>query len=215
MATPTTCVKCETWVGKGKPHNCSKNTSLENMSRMIKRVSPCTRQKLIGVALSKELQEAGESKQGGIIKIKAGKGRFKTEVRVGKQKVKVNKTRFNIQAMKKLQVAFDLTDKTLLGFARAHRVVHGRKSVEPGLQKSLEDRNKKFDDHFQVIIKMMKRKPTKAEVGRAEKGEIKLGPLGDDGCEDVKPVGVSAVSVDNLVVEVLLERGLKPKEWIF
>ena len=132
---------------------------------MIKRVSPCTRQKLIGVALSKELQEAGESKQGGIIKIKTGKGRFKTEVRVGKQKVKVNKTRFNIQAMKKLQVAFDLTDKTLLGFARAHRVVHGRKSVEPGLQKSLEDRNKKFDDHFQVIIKMMKRKPTKAEVG--------------------------------------------------
>ena len=210
MSTQTRCVNCETWVGKGKPHICNKTTRLENMSCMIKRVSPCTRQKLIGVALSKELQEAGESKQGGIIKIKTGKGRFKTEVRVGKQKVKVNKTRFNIQAMKKLQVAFDLTDKTLLGFARAHRVVHGRKSVEPGLQKSLEDRNKKFDDHFQVIIKMMKRKPTKAEVGRAEKGEIQLGPLGDDGCEDVKRVGVSAVSVDNLVVEVLLKRGLKP-----
>ena len=57
VSTQTRCVKCETWVGKGKPHNCSKNTRLENMSRMIKRVSPCTRQKLIGVALSKELQE--------------------------------------------------------------------------------------------------------------------------------------------------------------
>ena len=59
---------------------------------------------------------------------------------------------------------------------------------------------------------MMKRKPTKTEVGRAEKGEIQLGPLGDDGCEDVKRVGVSAVSIDNLVVEVLLERGLKPED---
>ena len=165
-------------MGKGKPHISSKTTRLENMSRMIKMVSPCTRQKLIGVALSKELQEAGESKQGGIIKIKAGKGRFKTEVRVGKQKVKVNKTRFNIQAMKKLQVAFDLTDKSLLGFARAYRVVHGRKSVEPGLQKSLEDRNKKFDDHFQVIIKMVKGSLPRQRWGEQRRERSSWGLLG-------------------------------------
>ena len=58
--------------------------------------------------------KVGETKQGGVINIKAHKGRYKTEVRVGKPKVQVTKTRFNIEAMKKLQVAFDLTDKTLL-----------------------------------------------------------------------------------------------------
>ena len=76
------------------------------------------------------------------------------------------------------------------GFARAHRVVQGQKSVVPGLQKSLEDMNKKMDDHFHIIIKMMKRKSTEEKVRRSEKGEIQLGPLGDDGCEDVKRVGV-------------------------
>ena len=77
------------------------------------------------------------------------------------------------------------------GFAQAHRVIHGRASVEPGLQRALLDRNKKFNSHFKVTSMMMKRKPTKAEIEMAEKGEVNLGPLEEDGCKVVERTGVS------------------------
>ena len=77
------------------------------------------------------------------------------------------------------------------GFAQAHRVIHGRTSVEPGLQRALLERNNKFNSHFKVTIMIMKRKPSKTEMERAEKGEIKLGPLDEDGCEVVQRIAVS------------------------
>ena len=69
--------------------------------------------------------------------------------------------------------------------------------MEPGLKKSLADRNHKFDSHYKVAAKQMKRKPTKGEREKATRGEITLGPLDEEGCETVKRIGVS-LQVQNI-----------------
>ena len=53
VTTQTKSIKCKTWVGKGKPHTCTKATRLENLSNMMTKASPCTTQKLISVAFEK------------------------------------------------------------------------------------------------------------------------------------------------------------------
>ena len=93
-----------------------------------------------------------------------------------------------------------------------HRVVHGRKSVEPGIQQSLTQRNHQLDGLFGVKVKQMKRKPTKAEQENAQKGEVLMGPLDEDGCESVHRIGVSCLDVDELVLQTVRERGLNPAE---
>ena len=58
--------------------------------------------------------QAEESHRGGKIQL-VGKGRFKQTVQVGhSKKVKIHLGRFSVEAMKKLQVSFNLSDKTLL-----------------------------------------------------------------------------------------------------
>ena len=69
--------------------------------------------------------------------------------------------------------------------------------MEPGLKKSLTDRNQIFDSHYQVVVKKMKRKPTKGEMEKAAGGDITLGPLDEEGCETVKRIGVSLLAHDN------------------
>ena len=54
----------------------------------------------------------------------------------------------------------------------------------------------RFDSHFKVVVKMMKRKPTKGEREKAAKGELTLGPLDEEGCETVERIGVSLSTHD-------------------
>lgn len=84
--------------------------------------------------------------------------------------------------------------------------------MEPGLQKSLTERNHLLDGLFEVKVKMMKRKPTKAELEKVRKGEMIIGPLDEDGCETVSRCGVSCLDVDELVMHTIRERGLNPAE---
>ena len=59
------------------------------------------------------------------------------------------------------------------------------------MKEALAARNHRFDSHYKVVVKMMKRKPTKGEREKASRGEITLGPLDEEGCETVKRIGVS------------------------
>ena len=61
--------------------------------------------------------------------------------------------------MKRLQVENNLSDRALLKIAGAFRVVAGRQSIEPYLDKSLTERNHLLDDMFVAKTLAIAEKP--------------------------------------------------------
>ena len=103
--------------------------------------------------------------------------------------------------------------------ASATRVVFGRDSVAKDLPTEMTDRNHYLDEHFRKVELDLKFKPAKKDIEDSDDddSEDEIGEkvvLDENGCVDIKRVGVFTTELDEFVAHLMQLRVLDPETTI-
>ena len=167
-----------------------------NLHKLVKQKSLKSKEKIGGNILKNIFESKGENKRGGTVFLSTGGGNLPVSLSVAR-----NKARFTHENLKRLQVVMGSSDRAIKKTVTAVRKVFGRKSIEPGFENSLIERNRILKDHFSVVSFNLKKKPS---VDEKEKYTDENGLL------DYVVEGVATPDLDELVKVVIKERGANP-----
>ena len=205
------CSKCFSALGKGKHHICSKTTKQKNVTGILKNSSFKSRGKVASSALKLIAADQGVPTRGGIVNLPTGSNVI--PVKMGTEKIKPKEAKFSHENLKRLQVENNLSDRALLKIAGAFRVVAGRQSIEPYLDKSLTERNHLLDDMFMAKTLAMAEKPKKKKKGDDDdEDDMEDLEVDEEGYRYVERVGVFCDDVNQFILDVMHHRGMNPHE---
>ena len=105
------CMKCLTYIGKGRPHICSRATKRSNLEGVVKSSSSKSKSRVVAAGIKNVFGEAGVSTKGGRLQFVTG-GTPLT-VTLGAKAV-MKKPRWSHDSLIRLQTKNNLSDKTLL-----------------------------------------------------------------------------------------------------
>ena len=199
------CSKCLSIMSKGISHVCTKTMKQQNLANLVKSNSVKSKSKVTSEVLKSICSESGVTLKGGDIMLATGGKPL--PVTIGNPPNLLKKPRFTHDSLKRLQAAYNFSDRAIKGIAAAFRVEAGRKSVVSNLSKSLVERNSKLDYLFSTREIIMKERP-KEKKNEAESEDEEI--VDDSGYKDIPTVGVFCEDCDELVQLVLYERGLDP-----
>ena len=202
VATTTTnlkqCSKCLTYIGRGRPHTCTKATKRSNLEGVVKSCSTKSKARVISSGLKSVFAESGVTTRGGTLAIATGGKPVTVTLGLNVKGVRA-KPRWTHEDLIKLQTNNNLSDRTIMSIAAASRVVSGRTAVEPNFKGALKERNHKLDDLFSVETLQMQKK---VRGVKEEENKVK----------SVLSTGVYCNDCDALIQEVISQRGLNPHE---
>ena len=169
------CNLCKSVVGRGLGHECTRASYNDNIEKIIRQSSGRTLNRILQTSLKTSFKRAGIEPRGGEMKLprvgkKGGKGGLKLVVGTKCHRF-VPPRRFTRKDLLKLQVEYSLSDRQTLGYAKASRVIHGRRSVEPSFDKALVERNHLTDQFFEIKSKEFEKLPSKQKKMSLVAGE--------------------------------------------
>ena len=104
--------QCFTEVGQGKVHQCNKNTKRENITQIVQSTSTKSRSKITAKNIKNLASAEGVSTRGGTLNLVTGGTNL--PVKIGNLKVKPKQPHFSHENLKRLQLANNMSDRTLL-----------------------------------------------------------------------------------------------------
>ena len=217
--TVTQCSECHSEVGRGRPHECTRTVTQDNLVDLIRNHSEKTQQQVTSKILDAICDEKGVSRQGGSTML-ATKGLPKL-VTIGKSRISKPAPKYTLEDLSKLQVSRNLSDNDTLAVASFLRTKGGRKSVESHLGQGLQERNHKLDDMFYMKEMTMKEKPKKKKKKKKNNKKdcdsdsdsgCEAEDVGDlvDGMRDIKRPGIFVKDLDKFIDFLVQERCLDP-----
>ena len=138
----TICSYCQSEIGKGKAHRCTKTARLENVDKVL---TPNIKDRLTSSNLRKKM----EDKSGTDVSVATGGTPM--NVSIGKDTRSRKKLDFSlpVESMMEMQISLNLSDRQVLEAGRIVRKgVKSRFAVGSNLQKSLVDRGKVLQPYF-------------------------------------------------------------------
>ena len=215
------CSDCHSEIGPGKPHECTRTVTQENLVELIRNHSEKTQEQVTSKILDAICQEKGVSKEGGSTML-ATKGLPKL-VTIGKSRTSRPNPKYTIEDLTKLQVSRNLSDNDTLAVASFLRTKGGKNSVETNLKQGLRERNHELDSMFYKKDMTMKEKPKKkkkkkkdCDCDTCDSDSEELEDMEDlvDGMRDIQRPGIFVKDLDEFTAFVVNARGLDPKEHI-
>ena len=171
----------------------------ENLHKLVKSKSLKSKEKIASNVIKHIFDDKGVNRRGGTVLLSTGGEKLPVSL-----SIKMNRVRFSHENLKRLQVVQGSSDRGIKRTAQAIRHILGRDSVESGFATSLYERNKIFENHFEIKEFDMKRKPRDDEKTEAE--------IDDEGYIEFKIKGVVASDFDDLVREITELRKMNPGE---
>ena len=168
-STVTICSKCQSQIGKGIPHNCTRTSRRQNIQRVLS-------SKIKQQITSQTLRELAGSDAGTTSTLLGTEGRsLNVSFDLGVQdKASSSVEQISHEAMKQMQVSLNLSDRKTLKAAQAIRTQMGANAIEPNLRESLQSRNnllKRFFKH-QNLPMIEKSKTESGGIQRVERDAV-------------------------------------------
>ena len=220
IMTVKKCSHCHSEVGPGKPHDCTRTVTQENLLDLIRNHSEKTQQQVTSKMLDAMCEEQGVSMQGGSTML-ATKGLPKL-VTIGNSRTLKSTPKYSIEDLSKLQISRNFSDNDTKAVASFLRIKGGRQAVEPNLSQGLIERNHKLDSMFYLKEMTMKQKPKKKKNKKAVcscdsdsdceelEDEVEL----VEGMRDIQRPGIFVKDLDEFTAFLVNERSLDPDSHI-
>ena len=108
------CVKCLSYIGRGRDHKCTRATKRSNLLGVVKSSSKKSKSRVLTSGLKSVFSDAGVSSRGGSLEL--GTGGKPITVRLGELKEKgfMKRPRWTHETLIKLQTNNNLSDKSLM-----------------------------------------------------------------------------------------------------
>ena len=108
------CVKCLSYIGRGRVHKCTRATKRSNLLGVVKSSSKKSKSRVLTSGLKSVFSDAGVSSRGGSLEL--GTGGKPITVRLGELKEKgfMKRPRWTHETLIKLQTNNNLSDKSLM-----------------------------------------------------------------------------------------------------
>ena len=174
-STVTICTKCHTQIGKGLAHDCTRSNRRQNIEGSL---TPRVKQQITSQTL-KDLANPEDKTTSAVL---GTHGRsMNVSYELGAQGETSSSSRqISKEAMKRIQVNLNLSDRKTLKAAQVIRAEMGAQSVEPNLRESMHQRNHILDDFFS------QRKLPMLEKSKSEQGGIQTVHKDAVICHDVE-----------------------------
>ena len=160
-STITICTKCHTQVGKGLAHDCTRSNRRQNIEGSL---TPRVKQQITSQTL-KDLANPEEKSTTAVLGTHGRSMNISYELGV-QGETSSSSRQISKEAMQRIQVNLNLSDRKTLKAAQVIRAEMGAQSVEPNLRESLHERNHMLDDFFSP------RKLPMLEKSKSEPGGI-------------------------------------------
>ena len=147
--TITICTKCQSQVGKGLTHDCTRTTRRSNIQKSL---TPRVKQQITSQTL-KDLANPHENRTTAVLGTQGRSMNLSFEF--GCQEASTSSHQISHDAMKKMQVSLNLSDRKTLQAAQVLRGQMGATAIEPNLREALQERNRllgKFFSHQKLFM---------------------------------------------------------------
>ena len=145
------CRSCLAQIGRGFPHNCSKQDRVSNVNNLLDSVSPNASSKVAAAFIRKQCEEGSsevqlQSHRGHSLNISIQKKRT-----ISQTSSCARKLSFSTEDMSNIQNHLHLSFNETLNLAKDLRyATHNRKVIEPNLKSNLQGLSHVLDDYFEV-----------------------------------------------------------------